>query len=89
MALGATPGRISRMVMGQGLFLVLAGLAVGIAGSLALSRLMSSLLFGVQPTDPFTFAAVAAVSIAVAALACFWPAHRATRIDPITALRAE
>jgi putative ABC transport system permease protein len=89
MALGATPGRISRMVMGQGLFLVLAGLAVGIAVSLALSRLMSSLLFGIQPTDPLTFSAVAAVSIAVAALACFWPAHRATRIDPMTALRSE
>jgi predicted permease len=89
MALGATPGKISRMVMSQGLFLVLVGLAVGIAGSLALSRLMSTLLFGIQPTDPLTFTAVAAVSIAVAALACFWPAHRATRIDPMTALRAE
>ena len=89
MALGASPGRISRMVMGQGLFLVLVGLALGIAGSLALSRLMSTLLFGIEPTDPFTFTAVAAVSISVAALACFWPAHRATRIDPMTALRAE
>jgi len=89
MALGATPSKISRMVMGQGLFLVVVGLAVGIAGSLALSRLMSSLLFGIEPTDPFTFTVVAAVSIGVAALACFWPAHRATRIDPMTALRAE
>ncbi len=89
MALGASPGRISRMVMGQGLFLVMVGLALGIAGSLALSRLMSTLLFGIEPTDPFTFTAVAAVSIAVAALACFWPAQRATRIDPMTALRAE
>ena len=89
MALGASPGKISRMVMGQGLFLVMVGLALGIAGSLALSRLMSTLLFGIEPTDPLTFTAVAAVSIAVAALACFWPAQRATRIDPMTALRAE
>jgi putative ABC transport system permease protein len=89
MALGATPGSVLRMVMRQGLTLVLGGLALGVAGAFALTRLMSVLLFGVAPTDLATFSAVALVSIAIAALACFWPARRATLIQPVIALRSE
>jgi ABC-type antimicrobial peptide transport system permease subunit len=63
------------------------GLALGLAGSLAASRLIATLLFGVKPTDPLTFAAVAAIMASVALAACYIPARRATRVDPLTALR--
>jgi putative ABC transport system permease protein len=89
MALGATPGSVLRMIMGQGLGLVFAGLVIGLAGALALTRLMSTLLFGVTPTDPMTFAGVALVFLIAALLACYVPARRATRIDPLIALRSE
>ena len=65
------------------------GVVVGIVGSLALTRVMSTLLFGVSPTDPATFAVAAAALLGVAALACYMPARRATTIDPTVALRAE
>jgi putative ABC transport system permease protein len=89
MALGATPASVLRMIMGQGLGLVFAGLVIGLAGALALTRLMSTLLFGVTPTDPITFAGVALVFLIAALLACYVPARRATRIDPLIALRSE
>jgi putative ABC transport system permease protein len=89
LALGAAPGAVRRMVVRQGLGLVVAGLVAGLAGSLALLRVMSSLLYGVAPTDPATFAAVAAVLVTVATAASYLPARRATRVDPMIALRAE
>jgi predicted permease len=88
-ALGATPGKVLRMVIGQGMSFVVAGLSIGVAGALLLGRLMSALLFAVQPTDPLTFIAVSAVLMAVAAAACLVPALRVTAIDPMIALRSE
>jgi len=89
LALGATPGKVLRMVMREGMSFVLVGLSVGLVGALLLGRLMSALLFAVEPTDPITFLAVALVLIAVAAAACFVPARRVTSIDPMLALRSE
>ena len=87
MALGATRGPVVRQVMGQGLGLTAAGLAVGLAGAAGFGRVMSALLFGVSPADPVTLAGVAAVLLLVAAAACYIPARRATTVDPLTALR--
>jgi putative ABC transport system permease protein len=89
LALGATPAKVLRMVMSQGMSFVLLGLSIGVAGALLLGRLMSALLFSVQPSDPITFVAVSAVLILVAAAACFVPARRVTSIDPMIALRSE
>jgi len=89
MALGASAGGALRLVLRQGLTLVLIGLGLGVAGAFALTRLMSTLLFAVEPTDPLTWLIVALALAAVAALACFVPARRATLIDPLTALRSE
>jgi ABC-type antimicrobial peptide transport system permease subunit len=89
MALGATSADVRRLILVEGMKPALAGVAVGIAGGLAATRLLSSMLFNVSPMDPYTFAAVAAVLIGVAALACLIPAMRATRIDPTIALRRE
>ncbi len=69
--------------------MTLIGLAIGLAGAIALSRLMTSMLFGVSTTDPLTFTGVSVVLLAVALLACLIPARRATRVDPIVALRTE
>jgi putative ABC transport system permease protein len=88
-ALGATRSSVFGMVLSQGLRLVLAGLGAGIAASLILSRLLTSLLYGVAATDPLTFLAVAVLLIATAALAGYLPARRASKIDPLTALRVE
>jgi ABC-type antimicrobial peptide transport system permease subunit len=77
------------MVVSQGLGLVTAGLAIGLAGSVALTRVMGGLLYGVAPTDPLTFATVGVLLALVAVAASYLPARRATRIDPILALRAE
>jgi ABC-type antimicrobial peptide transport system permease subunit len=87
MALGAQRKYLMLMVLRQGMTLATAGLAIGIAGAFALSRVMSSLLFEIGPRDPITFAGVAVVLTCVALAACYLPAHRATRIDPINALR--
>jgi predicted permease len=89
MALGAKPGRLRRHIVTQGLMLSGVGLAIGLAGALALSRLFGSLLYGITPTDPVTFAAVAGLLLAVAAGASYVPARAATRIDPTVALRAD
>jgi macrolide transport system ATP-binding/permease protein len=88
-ALGARPADVAGLVMGQSMRLVGAGIVLGLLGSLALTRLMSTLLFGVSPNDPVTFAAVSGVLAAVSFLAGWLPARRASRIDPLVALRQE
>ena len=89
MALGASPGNVLRMVMGQGMAFVMIGLTAGLGGALLLGRLMSALLYGVAPTDPITFVGVGVILMGVAAAACFVPARRVTSIDPMLALRNE
>ena len=89
MALGAKPGDVWRFIMRSGARLVLAGVAAGIAGALALTKFLESLLYGLKSSDPATFAAVAILLASVALLACHVPARRAMRIDPIIALRQE
>jgi len=89
LALGALPREILRMILSQGLRLVFAGLIVGLLGSVALSRLIAGFLFGVQPTDPFTLVGSAAIIVFCALAACYIPARRATRVDPMVALRHE
>jgi putative ABC transport system permease protein len=89
LALGAEPGRLRRMVLAQGLGLAALGIAIGVGGALALTRLMASLLFGVTPSDPATFVAVSLLLITIAAVASYIPARRATQVDPLTALRSD
>jgi putative ABC transport system permease protein len=89
MALGASTQAVMRLVVGRGLALTLAATLLGIAGAAALSRTLSTLLFGVAPLDPVTFAAAATVLGAVALLACYLPARRAARVDPVVALAEE
>jgi predicted permease len=89
LALGAQPRGILRLIMRQGAQLTLAGLALGIGGALALTRLMANLLFGIQSRDPFIFIIVATLLALVALAACYIPARRATKVDPMVALRYE
>ena len=88
-ALGAGSGDALRLILGQGMRTILVGVAIGIAGSLALTRTVASLLFGVTATDPLTFGSVTLLLVGAALLACYIPARRATRVDPIVALRCE
>jgi putative ABC transport system permease protein len=88
-ALGATTGNLLRLVLTSGMVLAGAGLILGLAGSLLVTRLMSNLLFGVSPRDPITLAATAVLLGCVALLACLIPARRATKVDPVVALRYE
>ena len=89
MALGAVAGDVLRLVIGQGMWTTIVGMAIGIGGSFALTRTMQSLLFGVSTTDPLTLAGVLVLLAAVSFLACWIPARRATRVDPLVALRYE
>jgi predicted permease len=89
MALGAQRADILRLAIGEGMLLVVLGLGSGILGALVLTRYLRTMLFGVTPADPLTFAAIAAILASVALLACFIPAQRATQVDPLVALRNE
>jgi ABC-type antimicrobial peptide transport system permease subunit len=87
--LGASSGQVLRMVIGEGMRLIVPGIAVGAAVAMASSKILASFVYGVRPTDPATFLAVAAGLIAVSLVAMVVPARRASRIDPIIALRQE
>jgi ABC-type antimicrobial peptide transport system permease subunit len=89
MALGASPQQVRRMVVFQGMLLALIGVVLGVASALALTRLMRSLLFGVKPWDPSTIVLVAVLLSAVSLVATYLPARRASRVDPMVALRYE
>jgi ABC-type antimicrobial peptide transport system permease subunit len=89
LALGAQPRDVVTLVMGQGMRLTLLGSILGLAGAFGLTRLLERLLFGVSATDPLTFAGIAMLLLFVAALACWVPARRAMKVDPMTALRCE
>jgi putative ABC transport system permease protein len=89
MAIGARPAEIVRMILSQGMGLALVGVALGVASAFALTRAVKSFLFGVTPNDPATFLGVAAVLAAAALAACYLPARRAARVDPLRALRTE
>jgi putative ABC transport system permease protein len=88
-ALGASAGNVLRLILGQGSRTIFIGVAIGIAGSLVLTRAVASLLFGVTATDPLTFGAVTLLRVGAALLACYIPALRATKVDPMVALRHE
>jgi len=89
MALGAQSQQVLKLVLRQGMLLAAVGVLVGIAIALPVSRFASTLLYGVSPSDPLTYTVIAVLLMAVAFLACYVPARRATRIDPLVALRFE
>jgi putative ABC transport system permease protein len=89
MALGARRSDVLKLIVRNGLGMTLLGMAIGLVGAFAVTRLISTLLFGVTPTDKVTFITVSAILIVVALLACYLPARRATKVDPLVALRYE
>jgi ABC-type antimicrobial peptide transport system permease subunit len=89
MALGAQCNDVLKLVFKKGLTLILVGVVVGVAGALALTRVLTSFLYGVTPTDPVTIVAICVLITAVGLVACYIPARRATKIDPMVALRYE
>jgi putative ABC transport system permease protein len=89
MAMGAQTGNVMRMVLRQGMVLAVAGVMIGLGASFALTRVMSGLLFGIQATDPATLAPITLLLLAVALFSCLIPARRATKVDPLVALRNE
>jgi len=88
-ALGAQSSDVFKLVIGHGMVLTLIGVGLGLLGALVVTRLMQTLLFTVSATDPLTFAGVAAALVAVALIACYVPARRAAKVDPLVALRTE
>jgi ABC-type antimicrobial peptide transport system permease subunit len=89
MALGADRGRVLKLVLAQGFITCVVGIGVGLLAAIATTRLLRTLLYEVTPSDPITFAGVTGVLLLVTAAACYLPALRATRVDPVTALRAD
>jgi len=89
MALGAQASDVLQQVVRRGMLLAMGGIAIGMAGSWVVTRFLSSLLFGVRPTDPITFALVPLILVVVTLVACLLPARRATKVDPMVALRYE
>ena len=89
LALGAQHAQVFRLILGQGLKVIVLGLSIGLVGAFALSRVIRGLLFNVTPSDPLTFLLVSAVLLVVATIAAIVPARRATRVDPLIALRNE
>ena len=89
MAIGAEPGHVMSMIVAGGMKLVLIGVAIGVAGALAFSRFVRTLLFNVAPSDPASYALTALLLIVVAAIACYVPARRAMRVDPLIAMQVE
>ena len=89
MALGALPWRVLALILREGLLLTLVGLTVGLTGSVFVTRMMRALLYGVSSTEPMVFLVIAVLLLAVALLACWIPARRAMRLDPLEALRRD
>src|SRR5262249_18177084 len=89
MAIGASPGHVLGMILGGGMRLAMLGVVIGIVGALLLARLVQTMLFEVAPYDPTSYTATAALLLAIAALACFVPARRAMRVDPLIAMQSE
>jgi putative ABC transport system permease protein len=89
MALGASPGEVLRLILRQALGLAGAGIVIGFLGAAAATRLLTSMLFGVKPSDPLTYVAVVGIVLAAALIASYVPVRRAMRVDPMVALRYE